>query len=119
VAKFKKTQNPETSMTIPTPAELSDTPILQTAARQLESLGNPTRLSIYRLLVKSGPGGRPVGEIQKELEIPASTLYHHLAHLVQSDLICQVREGRVLRCQPNFQQMNQLLTFLTDECCSR
>jgi len=92
-------------------------PTLTEAAARLESLGNPTRLSIYRLLVKSGPAGLPVGEIQRRLGVPASTLSHHLANLVQNNLVTQVREGRVLRCKPNFEQMSELLTFLTDECC--
>ena len=92
-------------------------PTLVEAAAQLESLGNPTRLSIYRLLVKAGPVGLPVGEIQRRLGVPASTLSHHLANLVQNDLVAQVREGRVLRCMPNFERMGELLKFLTDECC--
>lgn len=92
-------------------------PQLLESAQALESLGNPTRLSIFRLLVRAGPEGLPVGEIQRRLAIPASTLSHHLSHLVQNDLLEQQREGRVLRCLPNFARMNQLLTFLTDECC--
>ncbi len=90
--------------------------LVQVALR-LESLGNTTRLSIYRVLVKAGPAGLPVGEIQRRLDIPASTLSHHLANLIQSDLITQIREGRVLRCISNFHQMNELLEFLTAECC--
>jgi DNA-binding transcriptional ArsR family regulator len=92
-------------------------PNLEEAARSLESLGNTTRLSIYRLLVKAGPAGLPVGEIQRRLAVPASTLSHHLANLVQNGLLIQVREGRVLRCMPDFDQMSELLRFLTDECC--
>lgn len=98
-----------------TPVEAGTT--LTEVAAQLESLGNPTRLSIYRLLVKAGPTGLPVGEIQRRLGVPASTLSHHLANLVQNDLVAQVREGRVLRCMPNFERMGELLTFLTNECC--
>lgn len=92
-------------------------PQLLESAQALESLGNPTRLSIFRLLVRAGPDGLPVGDIQRRLEVPASTLSHHLAHLVQNDLVHQLREGRVLRCVPNFARMNELLIFLTDECC--
>ena len=87
------------------------------AAMRLESLGNATRLSIYQLLVKAGPIGLPVGEIQRRLDIPGSTLSHHLASLVQHELVTQVREGRVLRCMPNFEKMRELIEFLTDECC--
>ena len=87
------------------------------AALRLESLGNATRLSIYRILVKAGLMGLPVGEIQRRLDVPASTLSHHLANLVQHDLVTQVREGRVIRCVANFEQMGALIRFLTDECC--
>ena len=87
------------------------------AARRLESLGNTTRLQIFRLLVRSGVTGMAVGDIARQLDIPGSTLSHHLANLVQTNLVTQIREGRVLRCVPNFEQMNQLLAFLTDECC--
>ncbi len=52
---------------------------LNRAARCLEKLGNPTRLAIFRLLVRGGPEGLPVGEVQEQLGIPASTLSHHLA----------------------------------------
>ncbi len=51
----------------------------QYAARCLEKLGNPTRLEVFRLLVKAGPDGLAVGEIQEHLSIPPSTLSHHLA----------------------------------------
>jgi DNA-binding transcriptional ArsR family regulator len=86
-------------------------------AMRLESLGNATRLSIYQLLVKAGALGLPVGEIQRRLDIPGSTLSHHLASLVQHELVTQVREGRVHRCKPNFKTMSELLEFLTHECC--
>ena len=52
---------------------------LNTAANALRELGHPTRLSIYRELVRAGHEGLPVGELQKHLEIPASTLSHHLS----------------------------------------
>ena len=71
------------------------------AARCLEKLGNPTRLEIFRLLVRAGSEGLAVGEIQDHLGIPASTLSHHLAHLVHVGLVHQAREGRVLRCTPD------------------
>lgn len=91
---------------------------LDTAASSLESLGNPLRLSIYRLLVRAGPEGLPVGRIQEALDIPGSTLSHHLAQLVSHDMIEQRREGRTLRCIPNFARMNALIEFLTEECCT-
>jgi DNA-binding transcriptional ArsR family regulator len=90
---------------------------LDQAARCLETLGNPTRLAIFRLLVKAGDEGLPVGEIQGHLRVPASTLSHHVSHLVKVGLVGQAREGRVLRCTPNFPLMDQLIAFLTSECC--
>ena len=90
---------------------------LDTAALSLESLGNPTRLSVYRTLVRAGPEGLPVGQLQARLGIPASTLSHHIAHLMRNNLVSQQREGRVLRCTANYGAMNDLLDFLTRECC--
>jgi DNA-binding transcriptional ArsR family regulator len=90
--------------------------ILQTA-RCLDKLGNPTRLEVFRLLVRAGREGLPVGDIQEHLDIPASTLSHHISHLVNAGLVHQEREGRVLRCRPDFKLMDSLIGFLTDECC--
>lgn len=87
------------------------------AARCLEKLGNPTRLEIFRLLVRAGAKGLAVGELQAHLNIPASTLSHHVAQLVNVGLVSQEREGRVLRCQPNFALMGTLVAYLTEECC--
>ena len=83
----------------------------------MESLGNETRLAIFRLLVKSGPGGLAVGKIQAKLDIPGSTLSHHVAHLVNVGLIKQQRAGRTLICVPDYAQMNGVIEFLTLECC--
>ncbi len=91
---------------------------LNHAARCLEKLGNPTRLEIFRLLVKAGDEGLAVGAVQEHLGVPASTLSHHVAHLVNVGLVRQAREGRVLRCTPNFALMDQLIGFLTKECCT-
>ena len=90
----------------------------ETAADRLESLGNSTRLAIFKLLVKAGDQGLAVGELQAKLEIPGSTLSHHLSHLAQRDLIYQRREGRILRCVANYLVMNELVNFLTVECCT-
>ena len=88
-----------------------------TAALCMESLGNPIRLDIYRRLVRAGTTGMNVGQLQTQLELPGSTLSHHLHHLVSRRLVEQTREGRALRCTANYAVMNNLLTFLTDECC--
>ena len=90
---------------------------LNQAARCLETLGNPTRLEIVRLLVRAGPEGLAVGEIQEHLGVPGSTLSHHLSHLVNNGVVRQEREGRVLRCRPDFTVIEALTGFLLAECC--
>ena len=91
---------------------------LQHAARCLDKLGNPVRLEIFRLLVRAGPEGLAVGEIQDHLGIPASTLSHHVSHLVNAGLVQQERDSRTLLCTPNYDLMQQLVDFLTKECCA-
>ena len=90
---------------------------LNQAARCLEKLGNPIRLGIFRLLVRAGNDGLSVGEIQDHLGVPASTLSHHVAHLVNVGLVAQERQGRQLICRPDFTLMDGLIDFLTAECC--
>ena len=62
---------------------------LDDAAAQLEALGNPTRLKIYRTLVKTGEGGIPVGQLQGGLGMSASTISHHLQKMSQAGLVTQ------------------------------
>ncbi len=90
---------------------------LNQAARCLEKLGNPIRLEVFRLLVRAGREGLSVGEIQEQLGIPASTLSHHISHLVNVGLVAQERQGRQLICRPEFDLMDGLIDFLTAECC--
>ncbi len=97
---------------------MDDLDELQAVAACLEALGNETRLSIYRLLVRAGPAGMAVGELQRELAIPASTLTHHLSRLLWVALIHQRREGRRLICSTDFSGMDSMLAFLTRECCA-
>ncbi len=66
---------------------------LNTAANALRELGHPTRLSIYRELVRAGHEGLPVGELQKHLEIPASTLSHHLSADIRWTALLQIVGG--------------------------
>lgn len=91
---------------------------LEAAAKQLEALGNPTRLAIYRVLVRRGDDGCPVGEIRKKLDIPASTLSHHIAKLMNAGLITQQRDSRSLFCKADFANMNALMAFLARNCCA-
>jgi ArsR family transcriptional regulator len=89
-----------------------------TAAKCLAELGSPTRLAVFRLLVKAGPEGLVVGDLQRRLKIPGSTLSHHIARLAWAGLVDQRRDGRRLICSTKDGVMTDLLTFLTAECCT-
>jgi DNA-binding transcriptional ArsR family regulator len=91
---------------------------LAQAAKQLEALGNPTRLDVYRLLVRAGDAGLPVGKLQERIGIAASTLSHHLHRLILTGLVSQERQSTTLICRANFPAMDALLGFLADECCA-
>ena len=91
---------------------------LETAAEQLEALGNSTRLAIYRKLVQAGSHGSSVGEIKAELDIPGSTLSHHIAKLLNAGLLSQQRESRSLVCRVNNDNMDELMEFLVQNCCT-
>jgi len=91
---------------------------LERAAKQLEALGNPTRLAVYRALVRAGEGGLPVGRLQQKIGIAASTLSHHLHRLIVTGLVTQERQSTTLICRAQYPAMNELLGFLADECCS-
>lgn len=91
---------------------------IETAAGQLEALGNIRRLEIYRALVRAGPGGLVVGKLQARVGIPASTLSHHLKRLIDADLVTQERHATALLCRAHFPTMFALLGFLTEECCA-
>lgn len=88
------------------------------AAARLEALGNPTRLRIYRMLVRAGDAGSSVGKLQESLDIAASTLSHHLKSLVVVGLIAQERQATTLICRANYDVMRGLVDFLVEECCA-
>jgi DNA-binding transcriptional ArsR family regulator len=91
---------------------------LEKAASQLEALGNPTRLQLYRTLVRAGGEGLPVGRVQEKLGIAASTLSHHLKRLVDTGLVTQERQATTLICRANYPSMDALIGYLADECCA-
>ena len=91
---------------------------LEKAAAQLEALGNPTRLQLYRTLVRAGDDGLPVGRIQEKLGIAGSTLSHHLRRLVETGLVTQERRATTLICRANYPGMQALIGYLADECCA-
>ena len=88
------------------------------AAARLEALGNPTRLKIYRMLVRAGDPGISVGKLQSRLSIPASTLSYHLKSLMIVGLIGQDRDSTTLLCRANYPVMRGLVEFLVAECCT-
>ena len=90
---------------------------LEIAARQLESLGSPVRLKLYRTLVRAGEEGLPVGALQAKLDIAASTLSHHIRILKEAGLIAQERQATTLICRANYPAMDALVGYLVDECC--
>ena len=88
------------------------------AAKRLRELGNTTRLAIFRYLVKAGPEGVPVGQIQRALGIPGSTLSHHISRLMSAGLIQQNRVSRTLYCTAQYAALDELIEFLQSECCT-
>lgn len=91
---------------------------LDDAASRLEALGNPTRLKIYRALVKAGEQGLSVGRLQGKLDIAPSTLSHHLKSMLIVGLIHQERQSTSLICRANYDVMRALMAFLVSECCA-
>ncbi|WP_259780805.1 ArsR/SmtB family transcription factor [Aestuariispira ectoiniformans] len=90
---------------------------LDHAADCLDALGNPTRLMLYRLLVRAGVDGKAVGKLQEALDIPASTLTHHLKHLELVGLVKREKVGTTHMCRADYQEMDELILFLAENCC--
>jgi len=91
----------------------------QQAANLFSQLGNATRLCIIKILVEAGDQGLRVGDIQKELDIPGSTLSHHLLHLKNAGLINQCRVKNALVCSVQFDRLEAAIDYLQSECCIR
>ena len=88
-------------------------------ADMFSAMGNEQRLRIMQLLLTAHPEGLVVSEIQDEVEIPNSTLSHHLEKLRTEDLVSVKREGTFLRYTANTEALQELLKFLYAECCTR
>jgi ArsR family transcriptional regulator, arsenate/arsenite/antimonite-responsive transcriptional repressor len=88
-------------------------------ADMFSAIGTEARLRIMQLLLSAHPEGLVVGEIQEELEIPNSTLSHHLDKLKAEDLVRVRREGTFLHYTANTEALQELLQFLYAECCTR
>lgn len=86
-------------------------------AKALAALGHEARLSVFQLLVRAGQDGLIVGQIALYTGLAASTLAHHLRALVAAGLVRQEKRGREVVNFADYAAMNQVLSFLTRECC--
>lgn len=87
------------------------------AVQALSALAQDSRLAVYRLLVEVGPDGLPATVIAERLGIPSNTLSFHVKALSQADLVSARHEGRFIYYSANFERMNALVGFLTENCC--
>ena len=83
----------------------------------LAALAQDHRLEAYRLLVQAGPDGMPAGEVAAALDVPPNTLTFHFDRLRQADLVTVRREGRSMIYAARYDTMNELLAYLTENCC--
>src|SRR5208282_5164113 len=87
------------------------------AIESLAALAQESRLAIFRMLVKRGPEGYTPSQLGEKLNVSSPTLWFHLKELQQAGLVGVRREGGFLYYRPNFAHMNQLVGFLTENCC--
>ncbi|MBK9018833.1 MAG: winged helix-turn-helix transcriptional regulator [Sulfuritalea sp.] len=87
------------------------------AVDKLAALSQETRLRIFRLLVEQGPQGLYAGAISEALALPPATLSFHVAHLVRAGLVSSRQEGRFIFYAAGFAAMDDLIAYLTDNCC--
>ena len=87
------------------------------AVQALSALAQDTRLGIYRLLVQAGPEGMAAGAIGEKLDLAPATLSFHLAGLTRAGLARSRQEGRFVIYSADFQAMNALVGFLSENCC--
>jgi DNA-binding transcriptional ArsR family regulator len=87
------------------------------AIQALSALAQETRLGVYRLLVQAGPEGMAAGQIGEKLGLAPATLSFHLAGLARAGLAQSRQDGRFVIYTVNFDHMNSLVAFLTENCC--
>lgn len=95
------------------------TPKLDRHAEQLSALGHPVRLAILRFVVQAGGAGAPAGEIQAHVDLPASTLSHHLKRLSDAGLLRSRGEGTFLYYSAEYASLRALTDYLWEDCCKR
>jgi ArsR family transcriptional regulator, arsenate/arsenite/antimonite-responsive transcriptional repressor len=87
------------------------------AVRSLSALAQESRLSIFRLLVQAGPAGMAAGSIGEKLDLPPATLSFHLAGLTRAGIARSRQDGRFVIYSADFDSMNRLVSYLTENCC--
>ena len=92
---------------------------LERHAEQLSALGHPVRLSILRFVVQAASGGSAAGDIQSHVDLPASTLSHHLKRLVDSGLLASRSEGTFHYYSAEYAALRSLTEYLWEDCCRR
>jgi len=92
---------------------------LEKHAEQLSALGHPVRLAILRFVVKAGAHGAAAGEIQDHVDLPASTLSHHLKRLASAGLLTSRSEGTFIYYGAEYRTLRRLTDYLWEDCCKR
>ena len=88
-------------------------------AEQLSALGHPARLAILRFVVQGDPQGTPAGEIQDHVDLPASTLSHHLKRLSAAGMLRSRNEGTFVFYSADYDALKALTNYLWEDCCKR
>jgi ArsR family transcriptional regulator len=91
---------------------------IKDAVSRLAALAQESRLRIFKALVEQGPTGLPAGKIAEQLGLAPATLSFHLKELSHANLLHSVQDGRFVIYRVNFEAMQDLLTYLTDNCCA-
>jgi DNA-binding transcriptional ArsR family regulator len=84
----------------------------------LAALAQASRLAVFRLLIQAGPNGLAASKIAEQLDIPASSLSFHLKELAHANLVTSTQEGRFVIYVANYESMNEVIGFLTENCCA-
>jgi ArsR family transcriptional regulator len=92
---------------------------LERHAEELGALGHPVRLAILRFVVQAGPDGAPAGEIQEKVDLPASTLSHHLKRLLDAGLLSSRAQGTFHYYAAEYAALRALTDYLWEDCCKQ
>ena len=92
---------------------------LERHAEQLAALGHPVRLKALRFVVQAGPRGATAGEVQAHVDLPASTLSHHLKRLVDAGLMSTTPEGTYQYYAADYESLRALTDYLWEDCCKK